>query len=110
LEIKRVLSIGGRLQKLLTDAQIEAEQMVKEAQDKADEIINKAKTESNRERARAQRGTGLEELLAEEEEKANQEAIKVTENFEKQAEKLKEIPDQKMDEAIDFVIKEVIPE
>jgi V/A-type H+-transporting ATPase subunit G/H len=107
--MKRVLSIGGRLQKLLTDAQIEAEQMVKEAQDKADEIINKAKTESNRRRARAQRGTGLEELLAEEEEKARKEAIKVTEKYEKQIEKLKEIPDQKMNDAVDFVLKEVLP-
>jgi V/A-type H+-transporting ATPase subunit G/H len=107
--MKRVLMIGGRLQKLLTDAQIEAEQMVKEAQDKAEEIISKAKIESNRKRARAQRGTGLEEMLAEEEEKAKKEAIKVTENFEKQAEKLKEIPNQKMAEAIDFVLKEVLP-
>lgn len=107
--MKRVLSIGGRLQKLLTDAQIEAEQMVKEAQEKADEIINKAKTESNRRRARAQRGSGLEELLAEEEEKARKEAVKVTENYEKQVEKLKEIPDQKMNESVDFVLKEVLP-
>jgi V/A-type H+-transporting ATPase subunit G/H len=108
--MKRVLSIGGRLQKLLTDAQIEAEQMIKEAQDKAEEIINKAQIESNRKRARVQRGTGLEELLAEEEEKAKKEAVKVTKNFEKQVEKLKEIPDQKMNEAIDFVLKEVLPQ
>jgi V/A-type H+-transporting ATPase subunit G/H len=106
--MKNVLSIGGRLQKLLIDAQTEAEQMVKEAQDKAEEIIDKAKIESNRKRARAQRGTGLEEMLAEEEEKAKKEAVKVTKNFEKQAEKLKEIPDQKMNEAIDFALKEVL--
>lgn len=107
--MKRVLSIGGRLQKLLTDAQIEAEQMVKEAQEKADETINKAKTESNRKRARAQRGTGLEELLAEEEEKARKESVKVTENYRNQVEKLKEIPGQKMNETVDFVLKEVLP-
>jgi len=77
MDMERVLSMGSRLQKLLIEAKAEAERMVSEAQKEADEMIDAAGTESNRRRMRAQRGTGLEEMLAEEEKKAVKEAAKV---------------------------------
>ena len=110
MEMERVLSMSGRLQKLLTEAQAEADQKVNEAQKIADEIIETAKTEANRKRLRAQRGSGLEELLAEEEKIAEKEAIKVTKDFENKVEELRKIPTKKINEAIKYVLQEVLPE
>jgi len=110
MEMERVLSMGSRLQKLLIEAKAEAEQMVSEAQKEADEMIDAAKTESNRRRMRAQRGTGLEDMLAEEEKKAVKEAAKVAKDYEKQVEELKKIPAKKNESAVELVLKEVLPE
>lgn len=110
MEMERVLSMGSRLQKLLVEAKAEAERTVSEAQKQADEMIEAVKAESNRRRMRAQRGTGLEEMLAEEEKKAEKEAAKVSKDYEKQIEELRKIPAEKMESAVEFVIKEVLPE
>jgi vacuolar-type H+-ATPase subunit H len=108
--MERVLSMSGRLQKLLTEAQAEAEKIVQEAQRQADEMINIANKEAERKRIRAQRGTGLEELLAEEEKKAMKEADKITKDYKNQVEDLKKVSEKKVSNAIDFVMKEVLPE
>jgi len=108
--MERVLSMSGRLQKLLTEAQAEAEKTVQDAQRQADEMINVANKEAERKRLRAQRGTGLEEMLAEEEKKAMKEADKVVKDYEKQVDDLKKVSDRKVSEAVDYVIKEVLPE
>lgn len=102
--------MSGRLQKLLTEAQAKAEQKVNEAQKIADEIIETSKTEATRKRARAQRGSGLEELLAEEEKKAEKKAIIVIKDFKSQVDELKKIPEKKIDETIKYVLQEVLPE
>ena len=110
MEMERVLSMGSRLQKLLVEAKADAERMVSEAQKKADEMMDAARTESNRRRMRAQRGTGLEEMLAEEEKKAVKEAAKVAKDYEKQVEELRKIPAEKMENAVELVLKEALPE
>ena len=110
MEMERILSMGSRLQKLLIEAKAEAERMVSEAQKEADEMIDTAKTESNRRRMRAQRGTGLEEMLAEEEKKAVKEAAKVAKDYKKQVEELRKVPAEKMESAVELVLKEVLPE
>ena len=110
MEMERILSMGSRLQKLLIEAKAEAEQMVSEAQKEADEMMDAAKTESNRKRMRAQRGTGLEDMLAEEEKKAVKEAAKVVKDYEKQVGALRKIPTEKMESAVELVLKEVLPE
>ncbi len=110
MEMERILSMGSRLQKLLVEAKAEAERMVSEAQKEADEMIDAAKTESNRRRMRAQRGTGLEEMLAEEEKKAVKEAAKVAKDYEKQVKDLRKVPTKKMESAVELVLKEVLPE
>jgi len=102
--------MGSRLQKLLVEAKAEAERMVSDAQKQADEMIEAARTESNRRRLRAQRGTGLEEMLAEEEKKAVKEAAKVAKDYEKQVEELRKIPAKNMESAVELVLKEVLPE
>ncbi len=83
--------------------------MVSEAQKQADEMIEAARTESNRRRMRAQRGTGLEEMLAEEEKKAEKEAAKVSKEYDKQVGELEKIPAEKIDDAVEFVLQEVLP-
>ena len=110
MSMERVLSMSGRLQKLLTEAQEEADKIIHDAKRQADEMIDTAKKEAERKRARAQRGTGLEDMLAEEEKKALKEAEKVSKDYEKQVDDLKEVPDEKVSEAVDYVMKEVLPE
>ena len=107
--MERVLSIGERLQKLLADAEAEAKAKVAEVQSAADEKITAAQKEAARKKAMAQRGTGIEELIQEEERKAENEAKKILKDYEAKAEALKDVPEDKMKEAIETVMKEVLP-
>jgi len=108
--MERVLSMGERLQRLLTEAEKEAEAMIVDAERRAEEMISKAKDDSERRRTMAQRGYGIDELLNEAEEKAKKEAEKNIREYEKKAEAVKEVPVEKMEEAVAFVLKEVLPE
>jgi len=108
--MERVLSIGERLQNLLADAEAEAKAKIAEAQSAADEKITAAQTEAVRKKALAQRGTGIEELLKEEEKKAKREAKKILKDYESKAEALKDVPEDKIKAAIETVIKEVLPQ
>jgi V/A-type H+-transporting ATPase subunit G/H len=108
--MERVLSMGERLQRLLTEAEKEAEAMVADAERRAEEMISEARDEAERRRTMAQRGYGIDELLNEAEEKAKKEAEKNIMEYKKKAEAVKEIPVEKMEEAVAFVLKEVLPE
>ena len=102
--------MGERLQRLLDTAEKEAEEIVAEAERKANEMISKAKSEAERRRNMAQRGSGIDELLSEAEEKAKVEAEKSLEGYREKAEALKKFPEEKMREAVAFVLREVLPE
>jgi len=108
--MERVLSMGERLQRLLDDAETKADEIVVEAQRKADEMVSKAKAEAERRRNMAQRGSGIDELIREVEEKAKVDAEKSLEDYEKKAEALKKLPEDKMQVALELVLKEVLPE
>jgi vacuolar-type H+-ATPase subunit H len=108
--MERVLSMGERLQRLLTEAEKEAEAMIVDAERRAEEMISKAKDDAERRRTMAQRGYGIDELLNEAEVKAKKEAEKNIMEYKKKAEAVKEIPVEKMEEAVAFVLKEVLPE
>lgn len=108
--MERVLSIGERLQKLLIDAETEAKAKIAEAQSTANEKITAARNEAARKKALAQRGTGIEELIKEEEKKATKEAKKILKDYKAKAEALKDVPEGKMREAVETVMKEVLPQ
>jgi vacuolar-type H+-ATPase subunit H len=108
--MERVLSMGERLQRLLDDAETKAGEIVAEAQRKADEMVSKAKAEAERRRNMAQRGSGIDELISEAEEKAKVEASKILENNKTKAEALKKFPEDKMQAALELVLKEVLPQ
>jgi vacuolar-type H+-ATPase subunit E/Vma4 len=108
--IERVLSMGERLQRLLDNAEKEAEEIVAEAERRAHEMVSQAKAEAERRRSLAQRGSGIDELLHEAEDKAKVEAEKSLEDYREKAEALKEFPEEKMQEAVALVLKEVLPE
>jgi vacuolar-type H+-ATPase subunit H len=108
--MERVLSMGERLQRLLNDTETKADEIVAEAQRKADEMVSKAKAEAERRRNMAQRGSGIDELIREAEEKAKVEAEKSIEDYKKKAEALKKVPEDKIQEALKLVLKEVLPE
>ena len=101
--------MGERLQRLLDDAKKEAEAKIIEAQKGADDMISRAKTDAERKRVMAQRGSGIDELLMAEEEKAKEEAEKNLEDYKKRAEALKAVSDEKVKEAVSLVINEVLP-
>ena len=73
-------------------------------------MVSKAKSEAERRRNMAQRGSGIDELLREAEEKAKIEAEKSLEGYREKAEALKKLPEEKMREAVALVLKEVLPE
>lgn len=109
MEIEKVLSMGERLQKLLDSAEKEAEAIIVDAERRAAEMISKAKEDAEGRRNMAQRGRGIEELIREAEEKAEKEAKQSMKDYKKKAEALKGVPDEKLDEAVAFVLKEVLP-
>lgn len=102
--------MGERLQRLLDDAETRADEIVAEAQRKADEMVSKAKAEAERRRNMAQRGSGIDELIREAEEKAKVEADKILEDNKTKAEALKKLPEDTMKAALEFVLKEVLPQ
>jgi len=107
--LESVLSIGERLQRLLTEADREAEVKVAEAQRRAEEMLSKARVDAERRRTMAQRGYGIEELLNEAEEKAKAEAKKSMKDYKAKAEALKEVTEEKIAEAVTLVLQEVLP-
>jgi vacuolar-type H+-ATPase subunit H len=110
MDLERVISMGERLERLLDTAEKEAEEIVAEAERRANEMVSKAKSEAERRRNMAQRGSGIDELLREAEEKAKIEAEKSLEGYREKAEALKKLPEEKMREAVALVLKEVLPE
>jgi vacuolar-type H+-ATPase subunit H len=108
MEMKSILSLSGRLKRLLEKAVEEAQGIVSEAQAKADEIVNAAKEESEKRLVKAQYRTDLDEFLVDAEEKAKQEAKKVEKDYAKRAQEIKTIPVDKIKEAAEMVVKEVL--
>jgi len=109
LKMDRIISMGGRLEKLLTDAEIEANKKVSEAQSKAEEMIKTAKSDAEYRRKRAQRGTGIDELIVKEEKKALVDAETIAEEYSKKVKNLRTISDDKLKKAEIMVLREVLP-
>ena len=109
MEMERIISIGGRLQKILEDADTEAQKKILEAKRKADEAVNSAKADADYRRGRAERGTGIDDLMIAEEKKAKKEAEIIAEEYQKKVDELTYIPDKKIEESVDLVLKEVLP-
>lgn len=109
MEMKSILSLGGRLKRLLAKAEEEAQGMVSEAQAKADEIVNTAKKESEQRLVKAQYRTDLDEFLVDAEREAKEKAEQVEEDYVKRAQEIKIISRDKIKTAADLVVKEVLP-
>ena len=77
---------------------------------KSDDTLAMVREDAERRRLRAQRRTGLDEFLADAEAEATKEAKKVTKDYEKRVQEIKDISDEKLKEAVDVVLKEVLPE
>ena len=101
--------MGGRLQKLLADAEAEADKMVSDAQSKADEMVETARSDAEYRRRRAQRGTGIDDLIAIEEKKARKEATKIARDYTKKVKEYRDIPDEKLEQAVAVLLSEVLP-
>ncbi|MBS7630356.1 hypothetical protein KEJ47_02075 [Candidatus Bathyarchaeota archaeon] len=107
--MERVLSIGERLQRLLEEAETESKRKIAEARRKADEMVARARDDAENRRIMAQRGDGIEDLIKTEEYKAKQEAARILEKYKERAEAVKNVPREKIEEAISFVLSEVLP-
>lgn len=110
MEMKKILGLGERLKTLIEKAESEAEELISQAQTKSDETLAQAKEDAETKRQRAQRRTGLEEFLVESEAEAAKEATKVSKEYEKRVQEIKDTSDDKIKEAVNFVLKEVLPE
>ena len=110
MEMERIISMGGRLQKILDDADAEAQKKISEAKKKADEVINSAKADADYRRSRAEKGTGIDDLIVAEEKKAKIEAEKIAEEYQKKIDEITNIPDKKFEKSVDLVLKEVLPQ
>ena len=109
MEMKSILSLGGRLKRLLAKAEEEAKGMVSEAQAKADEIVNTAKKESEQRLVKAQYRTDLDEFLVDAEKEAEEKAKQVEKDYAKRADDIRAVPGDKVKEAAGMVVKEVLP-
>jgi vacuolar-type H+-ATPase subunit H len=108
-DMKRVVSMGGRLEKLLKEAEAEAIGIISEAEKNADNIINQVRQEAEYRLSRAQRGTGIDDLIQKEEKKAKKEAELVLKDYEKKVNELQNISPEYKDKALERIIKEVLP-
>ena len=109
MEMKSILSLGGRLKNLLAKAEEEAQILVSEAQAKADEIVNAAKSESEQRLVKAQYRTDLDEFLVDAEREAREKAKQVEEEYARRAQEIRAVPGDKIRQASDRVVKEVLP-
>jgi len=109
MEVKKILSVGKRLQTILEEAEKESQQKLADAKRRSEEIVNNARTEAEEKKAKAQRGAGIDDLVRAEENRAKKEAEKVKAQYEQKIEAIKKLPKRKRDDDVDLVIKEVLP-
>ncbi len=109
MEVKKVLSVGKRLQTILEEAERESQQKLADAKRRSEETLNKAKAEADEKKSKAQRGAGIDDLVKAEENRAKKEAEKIKAQYQQKIEAIKKLPKKKRDTSIDLVIKEVLP-
>ena len=107
---RKSLSVGRRLENILDEAEKESSLKIAEAQRKAEGLLARARTEAEEKRARSQRGQGIDALVKEEEAKAKVEAEKVKAEYKKKADALSNSPKAKRANAIEMIVKEVLPQ
>ncbi|MEQ9715089.1 MAG: V-type ATPase subunit subunit G family protein [Candidatus Asgardarchaeia archaeon] len=95
------------LEKLILE-EIEATKRIEEAKKKADEILAKAHEEEKRILNEKNIEEGLRKYLEEQEEIIKMEAKKVKERYLERASKIRSIPDDKIREAVEVALKEVL--
>ncbi len=109
MEVKKVLSVGKRLQTILEEAERESQTKLADAKRRSEEIVNKAKAEADDKKSKAQRGAGIDDLIKAEENRAGVESEKIKAQYQQRIEAIKKTPKKKRDQAVDLVIKEVLP-
>lgn len=109
MEVKKVLSVGKRLQVILEEAEKESQIKLSDAKRSSEETLNKAKAEAEEKKSKAQRGAGIDDLVKAEENRAKKEAEKIKAQYETKVEAMKKLPKKKRDTSVDLVVKEVLP-
>ncbi|MCX6648100.1 MAG: hypothetical protein NTV61_01745 [Candidatus Bathyarchaeota archaeon] len=109
MEVKKILSVGKRLQIILEEAEKESQQKLGDAKRRSEEMVNKAKTEAEEKKSKAQRGAGIDDLVKAEENHAKKDAEKIKAQYQQKIEAIKKLPKKKRDHSIDLVVKEVLP-
>jgi len=109
MEVKKVLSVGKRLQTILEEAEKETQQKLGDAKRRSEEMLNNAKAEAEEKKSKAQRGAGIDDLIKAEENRAQTEAEKIKTQYKQKIDAISKLPKRKRDAAIDLVVKEVIP-
>lgn len=109
MEIKRYIEVSEKLRRMLEDAEKQAKEIIAEAEARAERIIAEAREEARNLRLRAETGEALDEIVKEAEEKAKEEAEKVLKEYDKKVSTLGEIPEERFREAVELILKEVLP-
>jgi V/A-type H+-transporting ATPase subunit G/H len=109
MEVKKVLSVGKRLQVILEEAERKSQQELADAKRRSEEMVSKARAEAEEKKSKAQRGAGIDDLIKAEENRAKSEAEKIKAQYEQKIEAIRKIPQRKRDHGVDLVIKEVLP-
>jgi len=102
--------MGDRLQRLLKEAEEEADKIVSEARVEADAMIKEAQEDAEHRLSRAQRGTGIDDLIKAEEEKAQKEAREIRERYKSRAKEIEQVSMENREDALEMILEEVIPE
>ena len=104
MEIKKVLSVGKRLQTILEEAESESQKKLADARKKADEMISTARAQSEDKKIKAQRGSGIDDLIKSEEVRAAKEAERIKARYQEKINVLNKLPKKKRDESIQLVL------
>lgn len=109
MEVKKVLSVGKRLQTILEEAEKESQRKLGDAKRRSEELVNKAKAEAEEKKSKAQRGAGIDDLVKAEENRAKKDAEKIKTQYQQKIEAITNLPKKKKDTSVNLVIKEVLP-
>ena len=109
MEVKRYIEVSEKLRRLLEDAERQAKEIIGQAEEQAEKIVTDAGEEAKNMRLRAETGEVLKELIKEAEKAAEDEAKKILEEYEQKLFTLKEIPQERIQEAVELVLRRVLP-
>jgi vacuolar-type H+-ATPase subunit H len=110
MEVKRYVEVSDKLRRLLEEAENESKQILADAEQRAEKIMAEARDEARNLRLRAETGEAVDETVKEAEKAAAEDAKKIQAEYDMRLQELGKIPPARFEEAVELVLKRVVPQ